>query len=288
MSSGHEDSPDLERGGDVNASGRSPIRASEASDGASPVLPPSDGGVALYLQVAKVLEQQISSGKFVVGSLLPTEIELSEQFAVSRQTIRQAIRMLRNQGLLSARKGVGTRVEAASSETRFRHSVQSKSDLMELARESEMRVTLREQIAARGRLAADLGCRPGRKWLHVGGPRFHVPNPVPYCWAEVYLDGRYAPIVRDIDVFRTAIFNLVERESGERIVEIEQEIRATTISAERAPALSAQPGGLALQIKRRYLGAGRKLILLSINLLPADRFFYSTNFHAEAFGSSQS
>src|SRR5882757_3878013 len=58
-----------------------------------------------------------------------------------------------------------------------------------LARETEMRVTLREDVEAGGRLAVELGCRPGRRWHHFGGPRFHVPAETAFCWTEVYLDG---------------------------------------------------------------------------------------------------
>ena len=52
----------------------------------------------LYMQVAHHLETRISNGDFVVGSLLPTENELAEALGVSRQTVRQAIGLLRTRG----------------------------------------------------------------------------------------------------------------------------------------------------------------------------------------------
>ena len=53
------------------------------------------------------------SGRFPVGSLLPTELELCERYDASRHTVRGALPELQELGLVSRRKNVGTRVEAA-------------------------------------------------------------------------------------------------------------------------------------------------------------------------------
>ena len=240
-----------------------------------------DSGAPLYLQVAHLIERRIRDGAVAVGALLPTENELADTLKVSRQTVRHAIAHLRDRGLLSARKGVGTRVEASTRDWRESFSVGSVADLVELARETEMRVSRREDIEARGRLAGELGCRPGRRWHRLEGPRYLALAETAYCWTEVYLDGRLAPIVRGMDVIRTAIFVLIERESGEHIAEIKQEIRAARIEPERAPILGSAPGELALEITRRYLGTGARLLMLSRTLLPADRFSYAMTFKTE-------
>ena len=49
-----------------------------------------------YLQVARELRQDIVDGVYPVGSQLPTEHELCERFSVSRYTIREALRRLRD------------------------------------------------------------------------------------------------------------------------------------------------------------------------------------------------
>ena len=61
-----------------------------------------------YSTVAKDLMQAIASGRYPVGSLLPTEFELCDLYDVSRHTVRAAINQLLNQGLVSRRKRVGT------------------------------------------------------------------------------------------------------------------------------------------------------------------------------------
>jgi DNA-binding FadR family transcriptional regulator len=63
-------------------------------------------------EVANRLQQQISLGQYEIGQKLPTEPELMVQFGVGRSTIREAVRILANTGLLRVQQGLGTFVEA--------------------------------------------------------------------------------------------------------------------------------------------------------------------------------
>jgi len=64
----------------------------------------------LHLQAEKVLRDLISRDEYKNGQLLPTEVELSRQLGISRNTLRQAIERLTLEGLLIRKKGVGTKV----------------------------------------------------------------------------------------------------------------------------------------------------------------------------------
>jgi len=61
--------------------------------------------------VVSKLQQQLSLGVYQPGDKLPSEPELMAQFGVGRSTIREAIRILSNSGLLSVRQGSGTIVQ---------------------------------------------------------------------------------------------------------------------------------------------------------------------------------
>lgn len=62
-------------------------------------------------EVVARLRQEISTGQFKIGERLPTEPELMKVYGVGRSTIREAIRILSNLGLLNVQQGVGTFVE---------------------------------------------------------------------------------------------------------------------------------------------------------------------------------
>lgn len=66
-----------------------------------------DSPTPLYAQVETALAAQIANGMFAVGSRLPNEEELVEQFAVSRTTIRQTIQNLVRRGLVEIRRERG-------------------------------------------------------------------------------------------------------------------------------------------------------------------------------------
>ena len=62
-------------------------------------------------EVVSKLQQQIATGKFKKGDKLPSEPLLMEQFGVGRSSIREAIRILANHGLVRVQQGLGTFVE---------------------------------------------------------------------------------------------------------------------------------------------------------------------------------
>ena len=59
--------------------------------------------VPLYIQVASVLRSRIQSGQWAAGQKISTLDELEREFEVARVTVRQAVDILREEGMLQAR-----------------------------------------------------------------------------------------------------------------------------------------------------------------------------------------
>lgn len=72
-----------------------------------PVRPPVRN---LSGQVAELLGEEIVSGKHPVGSALPSDIDGSKKFAISRAAYREAIKILSAKGLVASRQKAGTKV----------------------------------------------------------------------------------------------------------------------------------------------------------------------------------
>lgn len=64
----------------------------------------------LHIQAEELLRKLIDSEEYKNGKYLPNEVELSAQLNISRNTLRQAINKLVFEGLLTRKKGVGTKV----------------------------------------------------------------------------------------------------------------------------------------------------------------------------------
>jgi GntR family transcriptional regulator len=60
-----------------------------------------------YQQIAEKLRERLVAGNFVAGRMLPSESELSAEFSASRVTVRRALEVLRDEGLVNARQGFG-------------------------------------------------------------------------------------------------------------------------------------------------------------------------------------
>ncbi|HZU46320.1 MAG TPA: winged helix-turn-helix domain-containing protein, partial [Mycobacterium sp.] len=106
-----------------------------------------------YLQVARTLRKEIVDGVYPVGSQLPTEHELSQRFSVSRYTVREALRRLRDDNLVSSRPRTGTLVVPRASADSYVQDVVSINDLLAFATgarfaiESVKMVTIGDELA---------------------------------------------------------------------------------------------------------------------------------------------
>ncbi len=69
---------------------------------------------AKYQEIAELIRGRILSGYFGERTLLPTEQEFCQEFQVSRQTVRQALSVLVNQGLIEKRQGSGSHIRDLS------------------------------------------------------------------------------------------------------------------------------------------------------------------------------
>ncbi len=65
----------------------------------------------LNTHIARDIARKILSGELASGAILPSEIELGEQFGVSRTALREALKLLTSKGLLESRPKIGTRVK---------------------------------------------------------------------------------------------------------------------------------------------------------------------------------
>jgi DNA-binding FadR family transcriptional regulator len=74
------------------------------------VLLPQLEQVRLYRQIAALLSERIEKGVFPIGTLLPAERDLAQQFGVSRSTVREALIALEVAGKVSIRVGRGVQI----------------------------------------------------------------------------------------------------------------------------------------------------------------------------------
>jgi len=235
-------------------------------------------GEPLYKQLVRSLRGDILRGVFPVGSQLPTEGVLAERFAVSRHTVREALRQLRADQLVSSRQGSGTTVMPPPPSTPFNvHRVASIDELIAYATESRYAVERAGVIASEDVACAELELPPGRRWLHLQGLRFSAdPAAPPICWTEVFVASEYAGVERLLGRLREGpVWRLIEDVYGERLVEVEQTLRVRPTPAAIADGLRVPPDSAAVEVRRTYKTAAGKIAEVSVNLYPGEKFRFS-------------
>lgn len=234
----------------------------------------ADSSGPLYLRLATALRDEIVSGQFPVGSLLPTEEGLCERFGVSRHTVREALRLLREDGLVSSRRGAGTRVLApvAGGDT---HQVMSINDLAAFAADTRLEIDTIDTVVLDDVRATRADLEPGTTWLEVRAWRHRAGDDAVLCRTDYYINRAYASVGRLLPRHQGPIFSLIEDLFGQSIVEVRQQISAVLVNAALAAALGVAEGSAALEVRRSYLTADGITAQVTINVHPADRFQHS-------------
>lgn len=234
-----------------------------------------DAAPPLYLQVVQALKDEILAGVYPVGGQLPTEEELGGRFQVSRYTVREALRRLREDRLVSSRQGAGTTVVRPGQSDSYVHEVGSVNDLIAFAVGARYQIDETKMVAADGLLAKRLACLPGDRWLSVRGFRYAADSDLPVCWAEVFISAEFAGVGRLLQRHRGPIFELIEDLYGEHVGEVHQELSARPVPDELAAGLNVESGATAIEVQRTYRLASGRVAQVVFNLHPADRFRYA-------------
>ena len=96
--------------------------------------------VPRYRAMADELIKAIASRRYPVGGALPAEAELCEQLQASRHTVREALRILGEAGLISRRQGSGSVVLTDTPPVRCRQTVDTIEDLLQYGSESRLQL----------------------------------------------------------------------------------------------------------------------------------------------------
>lgn len=111
-----------------------------------------------YKEIFESLRKDIQEGVYAEGDFLPTEIELTKKFLVSRPTIAKALEMLRSQGSIERRSGYGTVVTPSKLSRGLRIGL-----LIPQLSETEIFAPICQAIEDEGRLQHWDVIRPGNK-----------------------------------------------------------------------------------------------------------------------------
>ncbi|MEM6681786.1 MAG: GntR family transcriptional regulator [Pseudomonadota bacterium] len=230
-----------------------------------------------YIEVASNLRERIEAGEFQVGRLLPTETELCGTYAVSRHTVREALRRLQDAGIVTRRQGSGTVVASQQRAAVFQQELGTLEDLIQYATDVRFELTAPTESALPEVLQSYVDPDEVGTWFHIQALAYqrHLRRPV--ALSDVFVPAKYELVAKQVRGNRGALFHEFELLSGDPIDHVEQEIRAVTLPEEVCATLECPVDQAGLQAIRAYFGA-QGPAMISISLHPGDRYAYHLKF----------
>jgi GntR family transcriptional regulator len=228
-----------------------------------------------YRAIAAKLQTDIGAGRYPVGSLLPPELKLCKTFRASRHTMREALRVITEQGLITRRAGAGSVVTAAAQPAVFTHTVGSLAQWMRYPDDTWRETVSAQEVVADKRLAARIRSEPGQKWFCITSVRRSDHHSDPLAWTEIYVLPKFASVIRQKEHPRVSVHVQVEKMFGETVERAQLEVFATKISAKLARILKVKPGTAALTMVRRYWGQKSGHFETTVVTHPEGRYTYS-------------
>jgi GntR family transcriptional regulator len=235
-----------------------------------------------YAQLANILGAAIAAGKYDIGTMIPTEHEISAKYEVSRATVREALRRLQDLGLITRVQGVGTLVASHDAGTRYVLKAKSEFEIMGYESQTLLHISERKDVTLTKQEAKILRCASGTKWVRLSGVRMVIGEKLsrPLSAITLYVQPEYRDVTLEKKIEKTPIYRLIEAQHGIHMTEIEQDITAVKLDAGSAKVLKVATGVPALHVVRRFFGSKGKLLEATINIHPADRFTFSLRLHS--------
>lgn len=202
----------------------------------------------LYYQLYNIVFQDITNGVYEVGDLIPSETEYMQKFSVSRATVRKAMEMLVNNGLIVRRRGCGSEVVSAKPATALR-SVESCIKRLTSDHVIPIKRVVSAEMTAAGKDVADaLNVRTGSSVYRL--ERVRCAGETAYYRETIFLADDYAPAILEYDFSRESLRAYYSNVLHVSWARANQQVFAVPADGDTARLLGIEPGVPVLLLRR--------------------------------------
>jgi GntR family transcriptional regulator len=229
-------------------------------------------GIPRYLQIAEALRSRIQEATWPGGGRIPSEHALCAEFRVSRPTVRQALDLLVEEGLLSRQPGRGTFTSPLGSLPRNLRVIGSVEDMIALGNETWFKPLGREIVQPPGPVARALQLDPAERAARITGVR-HTDD-APFQHVTAYLPERIGRAILDEDLTKTSVVATVERKLGIPIKYVEQVVDVALSPKAVAELLNIPARAPLLHFQRTYFSDGGEPVEHALTYQVGGRYPY--------------
>jgi GntR family transcriptional regulator len=227
--------------------------------------------VPLHIQAEELLRNIIKDPQYADGKLLPNEVDLAKQLAISRTTLRQALNKLVYEGLLIRKKGVGTKIAEASVSSKSNNWLSFSQEMQARGipiKNFELHITW---VTPDVKLANFFEISESKKILKL--ERLRGKPEGPFVYFVSYFHPRVG-LTGDED-FKRPLYEIMEKDHNVSAYLSKEEISARAADKVIAAKLEVEPGSPLLLRKRYVFDQGERPIEYNIGYYRADSFVYT-------------
>lgn len=200
-----------------------------------------NSNIPYYIQLIEALKGKINSGEWQAGDQIPSEPDLCEAYGVSRTVVRQSLREIELEGLITRRKGKGTFV----AEPKIGESLAQKltgfyQDMLERGHAIETQVLHHKVLPAEKKVAEYLAVDPGTTVIDIKRLRFIKGEPI--VLVSSYLPLELCPELAGADITNKSLYEFLENECGLIIAYGRRSIEAVAADKTEAKLLQIEVG----------------------------------------------
>lgn len=237
-----------------------------------PIAPSRIHPLPLWAQVSDDLRRRIGAREFEGG--FPGEHDLTEQYGVSRHTIREALRVLRVEGLLKSERGRGTTVQDANY-TQNLGTLYSLFNTIQSQGVEHINTVKRLALTVNPTVALELNVAPTSEFVVIERIRFAGGEPLAYDTA--WLLAKFARPLLEADFVHGSVYGELRDRCGIEMDSGGEKICAQVATRQVASDLGLDTGAPVFALER--VGAsGNKVIEWRETFIRGDRFTLEVNF----------
>jgi DNA-binding GntR family transcriptional regulator len=225
--------------------------------------------IPLHHRIAKLLRQRLKESEPDIGAVPVTEQRLSEEFGVSRSTVRLALQELKREGLVTIRRGVGTRAVALASTPPH---VRSSGDPLHADLGTTIRIVSLDRVAPRSVVADFLELGPAEPAVRV--VRIHELDGSPLSVVVSWLHPAFGADLTKETVGSKPLHTAIEQRAGSPLRRSVHGVRVARADAWIAHLLGVPLAEPVLYISARASLADGRAARWTDNYFCEDRYEY--------------
>ena len=234
---------------------------------------PAPKNAPLYQQIYDEIKDAIEKGVYAPKERIPSELELAEQYEVSRITVRRAVEELCSDGYLVKQQGRGTFVSTPHINRQFHAS--TLQTFTALCADNDMKagahVVDRQIVPARQNVMEFFGLQKDALLLHI--KRVRTADGEPIFEENIFVPFDTYRELLTADLEDKSIFAEVERVGGTPIVSVGyRTVEAVRANAEQAAELGIAPHDPLLNLRAGFIGPNGEPVLMGKQYYVGSRY----------------